>query len=71
MPHHGLFFFNYFFVFLLHMGAVRQESALKVEWEKNPLPHHGVEHTSVLHLTSGSDALSTELHHHPGFKDLR
>ena len=31
------------------MDTVR-ESALKVDWKKNPLSHQGLEHTSVLHV---------------------
>ena len=27
-----------------------RESALKVDWKKNPLSRQGLEHTSVLHL---------------------
>ena len=42
------------------------ESALKVDWKKNPLPHQGIEPVSAV---CRSDALATELHlhHHPKF----
>ena len=39
-----------------------RESALEVDWEKNPLPHPGIEPASG---ACQSDALSTELHPHP------
>ena len=39
-----------------------RESALKGNWEKNPLPHHEIEPASA---TCRSDALPTELHPHP------
>ena len=38
-----------------------RESALKVDWEKSPLPHQGLEPTSVLRQALQSDALPTEL----------
>ena len=40
-------------------GGVRtpEESALKVDWEKNPLPHRGIEPASA---ACRSDALPTE-----------
>ena len=38
-------------------------SALKADWEKNPLLHRGIEPQSVLHLAVWSDALPTELSH--------
>ena len=41
--------------------AVR-ESALKVDWETNRLPHQGIEPASVLRLAFRSDALPIELH---------
>ena len=37
-------------------------SALKVDWEKNPLPHQGIEPVSV---ACSSDALPAELHPYP------
>ena len=42
------------------MNIVR-ESALKVDWEKNPLPHRGLEPASVWRLAFQSDVLPTEL----------
>ena len=45
------------------MGYVR-ESALKADWEKNPLPHGGVEPASAV---CWSDTLPTELHLHQQF----
>ena len=46
----------------MHMGAVQtqSESALRADWEKNPLPHWGIELVSVLHLAFQLDALPTE-----------
>ena len=38
------------------------ESTLKVDWEKNLLPHRGIEPASAV---CRSDALPTELHPHP------
>ena len=38
-----------------------RESALEADWEKNPLPHRGIEPASA---SSRSDALPTELHPH-------
>ena len=38
-----------------------RESALKVEWEKNPLPHQGLEPVAVLCLASLLDSLPAEL----------
>ena len=34
--------------------------ALEVDWEKNPLPHQGLEPTSVLRLVCQSDAVRTD-----------
>ena len=42
--------------------AVR-ESALKVDWETNRLPHQGIEPVSVLRLAFRSYALLTQLHY--------
>ena len=39
-----------------------RESALKVDLEKHPLPHQGIEPASA---ACGDGALSTELHPHP------
>ena len=39
-----------------------EESAPKVDWQKNPLPHQGTEPAST---ACRSDALPTELHPHP------
>ena len=41
----------------------RKRAALKVDWEKNPLPHRGIESASA---ECRSDALPTELHPRPG-----
>ena len=41
-----------------------RESALKDDWEKNPLPHQGIELASA---ACQSDALPTELQSHPCF----
>ena len=41
-----------------------RESALKVDWEKNPLPHQEKEPALA---ACRSDALPTELHPHPCF----
>ena len=38
-----------------------RESALEVDWEKNPLPHRGLEPASVLRLAFQSDAVPAEL----------
>ena len=38
-----------------------REPALKVDWEKNPLPHQGLEPASVLRLACLLDILLTEL----------
>ena len=38
-----------------------RESALKVDWEKNPLPHRGIEPASA---ACRSGALPTKLHPH-------
>ena len=37
-----------------------RESALNTDWEKNPLPHGGIEPASVFRLAFQSDALPTE-----------
>ena len=42
-----------------------RESELNWLWEKNPLPHWGLEPASVLRLAFQSDALPTELSPHP------
>ena len=38
-----------------------RESALEVDWAKNPLPHWGLEPASVLRLTFQSDVVPAEL----------
>ena len=38
-----------------------RESALKADWEKNPLPHQVLEPMSALHLAFQSDILPNEL----------
>ena len=45
---------------IAHWGCTDtvRESALKVDWEKNPLPHRGIEPASA---ACRSDALPTEL----------
>ena len=51
---------------IVHGGCTDtvRESALEVDWEKNPLPHLGFEPASVLRLAFQSDALPTELSLH-------
>ena len=44
-----------------------RESALKVDWEKNPFLLQGLERVSVLYLAFQLDALSTELSPFPHF----
>ena len=48
---------------IVHGGCTDtvRESALEVDWEKNSLPHRGLEPTSVLRLAFQSDVLPTEL----------
>ena len=48
----------------MHTGGCTdtvRESALEVDWERNPLPHWGLEPASVLRLAFQSDALPAEL----------
>ena len=44
------------------------ESALKVDWEKNPLPHTGIKHVLA---ACRSDALPTELHRNPWWEQQK
>ena len=44
----------------LHTGGCTdtvRESALEADWEKNPLPHRGLESVSIMRLAFQSDAL--------------